>query len=164
MYAVAHNVTDRPVVIDDEGRVLGGGEWGALDTTDETAKAALEAGYVVTPTVAGGVARDVELAVELVDQLEERRAQVATFDLRQLRVLARANGLDADDTPAEPIDELGKVALRRRLVRRVDVDLDVDLDVDELEPPPPAPPAPEVPAPAKAAAKKATARPSGAAQ
>jgi hypothetical protein len=44
MHVVGFNTTDRPVLIDAEGRSLGGGEPGAVDTTSDEVKAAVERG------------------------------------------------------------------------------------------------------------------------
>lgn len=43
------NPTDQPVVIDDEGRVLGGGEWAELDTTDDLIKSLLDREQLLVP-------------------------------------------------------------------------------------------------------------------
>lgn len=47
VYKTAFNTTDSPVVIDDEGHVLGGNEWGTVETTDDAVKAALDSGDLV---------------------------------------------------------------------------------------------------------------------
>ena len=44
MFRTAYNTTDAPVVVDSEGRSIGGGEWGTVETTEDAVKAALEAG------------------------------------------------------------------------------------------------------------------------
>lgn len=43
MYRTAWNPADVPVVVDAEGRTIGGGEYGTVDTTDSAAKALLDA-------------------------------------------------------------------------------------------------------------------------
>jgi hypothetical protein len=49
MYRLAFNPTDRPVIVDDEGRVLAGHDWEALDDTDERILALVEQGQLVWP-------------------------------------------------------------------------------------------------------------------
>lgn len=44
MFRPAYNRTDRPVVIDAEGRQLGGLEWGAVDIELDEVKKAVDAG------------------------------------------------------------------------------------------------------------------------
>lgn len=46
-YKAAFNTTSSPVVIDPEGHVLGGGEWGAADSNHDTVKAMIESGALV---------------------------------------------------------------------------------------------------------------------
>lgn len=47
MFRPAHNRTDRPVLIDAEGRQLGGREWGAVDDSADEVIAAVDAGELV---------------------------------------------------------------------------------------------------------------------
>lgn len=47
MFRLAFNPTDSPVLIDDDGHTLPGGEWGPALTTESAVKAALEAGQLV---------------------------------------------------------------------------------------------------------------------
>lgn len=42
--ATAFNSTDSPIEIDAEGRTIGGGEWGTVDTTSDLVKTAAETG------------------------------------------------------------------------------------------------------------------------
>lgn len=43
MYRTAYNTTESPVVVSDDGRVIGGLDWGTVETTDEYARQALAA-------------------------------------------------------------------------------------------------------------------------
>lgn len=43
------NPGDQPVVIDDEGRVLGGGEWAELDTNTDLLKTLLDREELLIP-------------------------------------------------------------------------------------------------------------------
>jgi hypothetical protein len=47
VYIPVHNPTEQPVVIDAEGRIIGGGEWGTVLTTEPAAKEAIDAGRLV---------------------------------------------------------------------------------------------------------------------
>jgi len=54
-YQAVHNVTDHPIILDEEGHQLGGGEWGIADPTSELTAAALEAGDLhAYPSIAPG--------------------------------------------------------------------------------------------------------------
>lgn len=43
----AYNPTSQPVVIDDEGHTLGGGEWASVDPASDRVTAAVEAGDLI---------------------------------------------------------------------------------------------------------------------
>ena len=47
VYKTAFNTTDSPVVIDDEGHILGGHEWGTVETTADAVKSGLDSGRLV---------------------------------------------------------------------------------------------------------------------
>ena len=75
-YVTAYNTTDRPVLIDDEGRTLGGGEWGPVLTTEEPARMALDAGTLVKvaePKNLDDVTPEARSAFERTSELEEAR-------------------------------------------------------------------------------------------
>lgn len=46
VYQTVFNRLDTPVVIDTEGRSIGGGEWGTVNTEEEAVKRALEAEWL----------------------------------------------------------------------------------------------------------------------
>lgn len=46
-YRTAYNTLDRPVVVDDDGRVAAGGEWSPVLASHELVKAAVERGDLV---------------------------------------------------------------------------------------------------------------------
>lgn len=76
MYITAFNTTDRPVVIDDEGRTLGGQSWGPVLTTADQVKEALAAGALVKVTAdasAEDLSPDAKTAIEATEQLETAR-------------------------------------------------------------------------------------------
>lgn len=43
------NATEQPLVVDDEGRIVGGGEWADLDTAAPRVAAHLLAGRLIAP-------------------------------------------------------------------------------------------------------------------
>lgn len=49
MHRPACNISAQPVVIDDDGRTLGGQEWGAVDVDSDRVTALVEAGVLVVP-------------------------------------------------------------------------------------------------------------------
>lgn len=53
MQKVAYNSSDSPIVISDEGHVLGGREWGPVETTEESVKAAVDAKTLIFQKDAG---------------------------------------------------------------------------------------------------------------
>lgn len=107
MFVTAYNPTDGPVLIDDAGRVLGGGEFGPVDTTEQPTKDALEDGRLVRPdSEPGRGASDEAIAAAQRAKLLEERAQA--FRALDKPVLIRlagdvdvAPGLDDDQLPAK---------------------------------------------------------------
>lgn len=47
MIKTGFNVTDSPIIVADNGRQIGGREWGPVDTTADVVKEQLEAGNIV---------------------------------------------------------------------------------------------------------------------
>jgi hypothetical protein len=47
MSSPAKNTSDSPQVIDDDGHIIGGGEWGAVDPDSERVKDLVAAGLIV---------------------------------------------------------------------------------------------------------------------
>lgn len=124
MYVPAHNVTDSPVVIDFEGRILGGGEWGVVDRTDDHAEAAVDDRRLVLAPNLDPKAKDLHPAavdaVDLAALLEDRRAAVADLPAGKVRALA------ADASLVDDVDELDDLRLafvRRMVTRRADIEL-----------------------------------------
>ena len=48
-WRLAANTSDSPVLVTDDGRILGGGEYGPADTTSTAAQDALQRGVLVYP-------------------------------------------------------------------------------------------------------------------
>lgn len=54
MHRTAYNSTDRPVVIDDEGRIIAGRDYGTVDDSKEEVKEALALDYLILVEVGTG--------------------------------------------------------------------------------------------------------------
>lgn len=90
-YVPVCNVTDRPVVIDGEGRTLGGGEWGAALKSTDQAKGALERSELVELDGDAGTP-EAKAAVDLARILNQRAAQFGKLDRDALLELAGEHG------------------------------------------------------------------------
>ena len=101
MYKVAYNSTSGPVVIDDAGRVIGGGEWGVVDSTSDATKQAIDAGRLVwadEPPADGGNPAAID-AFEHGAFLTSRADALSAHDREQLAGFARSDGLLGEDAP-----------------------------------------------------------------
>lgn len=78
-YVPVCNVTDRPLVVDGEGRTLGGGEWGATLKSAEQVKAALGRGELVELDGDAGTP-EAKAAVDLARILEQRAGAFGKLD------------------------------------------------------------------------------------
>lgn len=106
MYRLGFNPTSGPVVIDAEGRTLGGGEWGPVDSTANAVRAAVDAGALVlqdAPAEDAQTAPAASTAAAAVVEAEDRRARLGDLDREVLGELARNTGvIDAgEDTPTK---------------------------------------------------------------
>lgn len=73
---LAYNTTDSPVLVDEQGYLIGGRSWGAVDTTDPIGSAELDAGRIVLADEdAVGGASDNADAQAAIANLEDRRAR-----------------------------------------------------------------------------------------
>lgn len=76
MYITAFNTTDRPVVIDGDGRTLPGQSWGPVLTTADPVKVALDSGALVKVTAdvkADDLNPEAREALEATARLEKAR-------------------------------------------------------------------------------------------
>lgn len=69
MYVTVFNASDTPVLLDEDGRSVGGGEWATADPDDAVTAAALEAGDLV----------EVETPDEDVDERYQNPQAMETF-------------------------------------------------------------------------------------
>jgi hypothetical protein len=102
-YKLAYNPTDGPVVIDTAGRMIGGRDWGAVDTTDDLTKTAVEQGRLVLPDPPGKGARPEALhAHRHAQALSDRQEAFAAADKPRLQQLAADGDLTGpDDEPSK---------------------------------------------------------------
>lgn len=120
MYVPGRNMTDGPVVIDEDGRTLGGSEWGVIDRFDPVAVDAVGSSRVrIFPDLddAGQLNDDARAALEDAADAEARRARVAGLSDERVGELL---GLDADND----LDSASQVAQARRALVLSDTDLD----------------------------------------
>lgn len=118
MFVPAQNVSDSPVLIDADGRTLGGGEWGAVDRHDPHAQQAIgDSRLVIHPDLepTADTVDDARIALERAAVLEARRVELANLDADQLATLAVSAGLDIE-LDVETLQAVDVAALRRALV------------------------------------------------
>lgn len=111
MYSVAYNTSDGPVVIDSEGRTLGGGEWGpvranAPEVGDAGGRGVLHL-YPNLDTEPGQNPAASDAVME-VGRLNDRAAAFAAHDHSELATWSAANGGDPDGTDDELVDHLAR--------------------------------------------------------
>jgi hypothetical protein len=88
-FVLAFNPTDGPVIIDIAGRSLGGGEWGAIDITDDIAKDALDTHRLVRPAEPGKGANPEALrAHKRAQALSARQGAFDATEKEQLQSIA----------------------------------------------------------------------------
>jgi len=111
MYRLAFNPTAGPVVSDDDGRTIAGGEWGAVDTTSDAVKSAVDAGRLMLQDAPEGSDIDVgaRLAVEQVDRFTTTREALDPLDREALTALARDTLGDDADLPTTKSELLARM-------------------------------------------------------
>lgn len=117
-YVPAQNVTGGPLVVDVDGRILGGGEWGAIDRHDPVAQEAVgDSRLAIHPDLDenGDIDEAASAAASDARKLEARRLEYANLDADRLAVLAENLGVTLPEGRDLDADELP--ALRRKLVR-----------------------------------------------
>jgi hypothetical protein len=103
MHKTAFNTTDQPVAIDEEGRRIGGREWGTINTTDPVAKQALEDGLIViTERPAGNDEINPQAAEAFA--VTEAAAELAELPADEVKQLVD----DDDATKAEAVEKAAR--------------------------------------------------------
>lgn len=116
MHKTAFNTTDQPVTVDAEGRMIGGQEWGSINTTADEAKALLEQGIIVIVDKPGDDA-DVNPEAAAAFDATDRLAELAALPADEVKDQAVEAGVadDASDvTKAEAVEKLGRSSAKER--------------------------------------------------
>lgn len=100
MIQLVYNTSDTMVVVDDDGRSVGGREWGVADSTSEPVKRALESGELIRADEDAARANNLPI-VAVLDERRARTEQARALDVGQLR---EATG-DADASKSELVRE-----------------------------------------------------------
>lgn len=103
-YRVAYNTTDRPVPIDDDGRIAPGGEWTPVLAAAEQVRDAIAAGVLVLvdePDDLDGIHPDARAAIDATAALNEAAGPEELAEV-------------ADDVDATPTPAARKAAARAR--------------------------------------------------
>jgi hypothetical protein len=103
MFVVAFNSTDGPLTVDDAGRSIGGGEFGAVDDASPiVTEAAARGDLQLYPNLDAGPGQDAGAvdAIGHAADLENRRQALAALSDDQVASLASDAGL-ADATPEQ---------------------------------------------------------------
>lgn len=104
MYATVFNTTDSPLVVDAEGRIIGGGDWGTVDTTADEAKVALDDDrLVIVEERKDHPAAEVFARTAVVRKSADA---LAKLDKDRLTALAEDNGVDPDQHKPELVRAL----------------------------------------------------------
>ena len=116
MYATGYNTTDRPIVADDDGHIIAGGEFGSYDTTNDSVKVALATGAlapVERVSDDADVRSDARAAVRRTDELNKRVDALRGVDKDQLLELAQSADAPVDETPtkADLVDTLAHTSV-----------------------------------------------------
>lgn len=101
MYELAYNSTNGPVTVDADGRVIGGGEFGAADPSDPVTVVAVAGGLtMVTDKPEDGPAAD---AARRIERLNARLGEYLAQDQPALLRQANALGLQTTDRSKETL-------------------------------------------------------------
>lgn len=151
-YETVFNTGTQPVVVDDEGRVIGGGEWGAVQSNEPVVRDLLESGALVrveepVPDTAGGgtapVNPSAQRAFDRVRAIQERNDRAASMDKDQLiEILQRVDPALLASLPRGGDGKPAKEDLVEAISERPHLRFD-----DEARPTPPEPDRPTPPQP-----------------
>lgn len=120
MYATVFNPGDSPVVISDQGEIVGGGDWATVETTDPKASTAIDRRRVVQLDAQEANAHmtpQASMVIEQTARYAERAEKIAEYDKPTLlKIATRGNLVRKDEDPL-------RADLERLLVRS-DADLE----------------------------------------
>lgn len=99
VHVLAHNATRSPVIVDGQGHVLGGGEYGPVRDNASEVKAAVERGQLTIVEVPEGVTVE-QLAPEVVAGLEETARRNGDEPAEALPASEASRDQESADKPA----------------------------------------------------------------
>lgn len=98
------NPTDGPLTVDAEGHVLGGGEWGSVESTDPTSRLLLDGGTLVE-TAVPATASEADLDPRFVAARKEMVVRQQRLDqARKLEKQVLAESLAGDESVSTEVD------------------------------------------------------------
>lgn len=102
MYKTAFNPADTALVVSEDGRTIGGHEWGTVDTTDAVGKRLLADGLLINvdvPEYNSSSNQNAVQAFKHTDEISARAEKARSVDKSVLQETAVQAGLvDADDS------------------------------------------------------------------
>lgn len=119
-YKTVYNASDAALTVDEEGRVIGGREWGTVNTTDSVSKGHLDNGTLVVvekPESDEGQNPDAVSAFARTAEIEDRADKVADLDKDSLRETAEKAGLLPEGS------KVGVRALREQVAENTNVNV-----------------------------------------
>ncbi len=131
-YVTVYNPSDSPVVVDEEGRVIGGQSWGTLDRSDPIAKGLLKDDLVSEVSEREGSNDVVPAAVEAFERtkgVRERRRRASEMDVGDLRAIAEEADLIEPGEQPKP----GKKELVEMVAENQNVPLPSDSNNEQGE-------------------------------
>lgn len=98
MHKTAFNTTDGPLVIDDAGHTIGGGEWGTVQTTDPLVQAAVDADLLVVADIPDGddVDPNARAAADRTAEVHDRSESLGALEPAELQKLAGKSGVESE--------------------------------------------------------------------
>lgn len=117
MHKTAYNPTDGPMVVDEEGRVIGGRDWGTVNTTDPVAKVLLDDDSILLVDRSDDMNPDATAAFDRTDEVAKRHETVKGLDKDSLLEVAADAGI------IEEGDKVGVADLREAVAGDTSVQL-----------------------------------------
>lgn len=103
VYSTVFNTTDQPIVVDAEGRAVGGREWGTVETLAEQAAAALSARHlVVIEKIAKNADPRALAAAARTAEVSDRAGRLQGMEKDELTALALDAGVPGAEQASKP--------------------------------------------------------------